>query len=280
MLDAVSEIDIALNDPSDARITDAVELANRVIWEDRPIRVRQVSQEDATVLSLRKEPLREGELRLIEIEGFDLTPCGGTHADRTGEVGLLAVRSWERAKGLTRVEFVAGRRALEDYNRSNRTARDVASLFSVGRDDAAASVARLVEENKQLSRRVRALEEITARVEAEDLVTETARNADGVRVIATILEDRDAESLRRLASALVTHAKTIALLGSREGEEARVVFARSNDTSVDMNALMREACAMLDGRGGGRADMAQGGGHNGANLESAIDGATRKLHDL
>ncbi|HYG79907.1 MAG TPA: alanyl-tRNA editing protein, partial [Pyrinomonadaceae bacterium] len=108
MLEQYCEVDIALEDPSEEKVEQAVELANRVIWEDRAVTVRQVTKEEAAGLPLRKETEREGELRLIEIEGFDLTPCGGTHARRTGEVGLIAARSFERAKGLTRVDFVAG----------------------------------------------------------------------------------------------------------------------------------------------------------------------------
>ncbi len=121
------------------------------------ITILNVSSDEAAELSLRKEPSREGELRLIEIEGFDLTPCGGTHAYRTGEVGMIAVRSWERAKGLTRIEFVAGVRALADYRRANKTAREIAALFSTGRDDAPQLAAHMVEENKELHRRIRLL---------------------------------------------------------------------------------------------------------------------------
>ncbi|MBV9211904.1 MAG: alanyl-tRNA editing protein, partial [Acidobacteria bacterium] len=79
MMEQVSEIDVALDNPTDEKIERAVLLANRVVWEDRPISAREVSRDEAARLSLRKESEREGLLRLIEIEGFDLTPCGGTH---------------------------------------------------------------------------------------------------------------------------------------------------------------------------------------------------------
>ena len=163
-----------------------------------------MTPEEAAELPLRKEPAREGELRLIEIEGFDLTPCGGTHAYRTGEVGMIAVRSWERAKGLTRIEFVAGTRALADYRRANKTAREVAALFSAGRDDAPKLAARMVEENKELHRRVRALEEIAAGVEAEELLADAStQRSDGARIVTQVFDDRDAESLKQLAQALI-----------------------------------------------------------------------------
>lgn len=277
MMEQASEIDVALDDPTADRIERAVGLANRIVWENRPVRVRQVTKEEAAQLPLRKDSAREGELRIIEIEGFDLSPCGGTHARLTGEIGLIAVRSWERAKGLARIEFVAGGRALADYERVNHTARSVAAMFSTGRDDAPASVARLIEEHKELMRRVRNLEEIAARVEAGELVGEARQHRNNLKIIARVFEGRDAEALKRLALALINHPGTIALLGSRDGDQARLIFARSADASGDMNALMREACVMLDGRGGGRPDIAQGGGHNTERLAEAIEQAARTL---
>jgi alanyl-tRNA synthetase len=279
MLDQYSEIDVALDDPTEEKIDKAVELANQIIWEDRAIHIRQVTKEEAANLPLRKDSAREGELRLIEIEDFDLTPCGGTHAGRTGEVGLIAVRSFERAKGLARIDFVAGGRALSDYRRINHTARSVAAMFSVGRDEAPAAVARLLEENKQLTRRIRAMEEITARVEAEELLSEARILSDGVKLCARVFENRDADSLKKLAQAIIAHPATIALLGSRETDAARLVFARSQDSPGDMNALLREACQLLDGRGGGRADMAQGGGSKLDKLDEAIKNAALHLTD-
>src|SRR5215813_6861613 len=150
VLDESCEIDVDLKNPTNEVIERAVELGNNVVWEDREIVIHHVNSEEAASLPLRKEPAHEGELRLIEIQGFDLTPCGGTHAYRTGEVGMIAVRSWERAKGLTRIEFVAGIRALNDYRRANKSARDVAALFSAARDDSPSLAARAIEENKEL----------------------------------------------------------------------------------------------------------------------------------
>jgi alanyl-tRNA synthetase len=269
VLDASCEIDVELNNPTTDVIERAVELANNVIWEDRAIVIRNVTSGEAAELSLRKEPARDGDLRLIEIEGFDLTPCGGTHAYRTGEVGMIAVRSWLRAKGLTRIEFVGGVRALADYRKANRSAREVAALFSTGRDDAPQYAAQMVEEQKELNRRVRLLEEIAAGAEAERLLA-TASNG----VVTQILDGRDAESLKKLAHALTAHPRMVALLASRDKDTARLVFARSADASGDMNALMCEACSMLDGRGGGKPDLAQGGGKN---VDKIADALTRAL---
>lgn len=284
VLETTCEIDVDLNNPSNETIERAVELANNVVWEDRGITIHNVSSEEAAAMPLRKEPAREGELRLIEIEGFDLTPCGGTHAYRTGEVGMIAMRSWERAKGLTRIEFVAGVRALADYRKANRTARDVAALFSTGRDDAPRYAAHMVEENKELHRQVRLLEEVAAGVEAERLLSSALVQPDGTRIVSHVFDSRDSQSLshgaeflKKLAHALMLKPRTIALLASREKDAARLVFARSTDAPGDMNALMREACTLLDGRGGGKPDLAQGGGKNVSRLTEALDHAAQSL---
>lgn len=270
VLDQSCEIDVDLNNPSDEVIERAVELANNVIWEDRQITIRNVTAEEATSLSLRKDPAREGELRLIEIEGFDMTPCGGTHAYRTGEVGMIAVRTWQHAKGLTRIEFVAGTRALADYRRANKSAREIAALFSTGRDDAPALAIHMMHENKELNRRVRVLEEVTAGIEAQNLLTGARVRDDGTRVIAKTFDSKDADGLKKIAHSLIANPRVIALLGSDENETARLVFARSTDVADDMNALMRKACELLDGKGGGKPDMAQGGGKNVEKLDEAI----------
>jgi len=277
VLDQACEIDVDLNNPRNEAIERAVELANNVIWEDRQIVIRNVSSAEAADLPLRKSSEREGDLRLIEIDGFDLTPCGGTHAYRTGEVGMIAVRSWERAKGLTRIEFVAGTRALADYRRANKTAREIAALFSTGRDDAAASASHMHEENKELHRRVRLLEDIAAGVEARNLFDEARPDESGTRVITHVFDEKDLDSLKKVAHALTANAQTIALLGSRDKGTVRLVFARSHDVAGDMNELMKAACEILDGRGGGRPDMAQGGGKNVDKIDEALTAAAAKL---
>src|SRR5205809_2045192 len=273
------EIDVDLDNPTTERIERAVDLANQIVWESRPINVKHITSEEAASLPLRKEPAREGELRLIEIDDFDLTPCGGTHAKSTGEVGVIAARSWERAKGLTRIQFMAGIRVLSDYRKANRTAMDVAGLFSAGREDSPALIAKLIEENQKLSRRVRELDEIGCRVEAEELlkhgvsssIVKEASLDDAARlVVAKVFNERDADSLEHLALALIAHPNVVALLGSRDREAARLVFARSPEATGDMNALMRKACEVIDGRGGGKPDMAQGGGRNVEKILEAI----------
>ncbi|HKV38146.1 MAG TPA: alanine--tRNA ligase-related protein, partial [Blastocatellia bacterium] len=272
-----STIDIELANPTADHMHAAEDVANSVIFDDRPMRVHLVSEEEAARLPLRKESAVRGTIRVIEVQDFDWSPCGGTHAARAGQVGLVAIKSFERAKKMTRVEFACGHRALVDYRIANQTATAVARLFSTERDSGPQSVDRLIQENKSLKRRVRELLEIALVGEAEQLLAGAARcsmpglvpdSPEGpavFRVVRARFDGRDPEELRLLAHKVIERGRAVALLGTSEGTTAKVVFARSADlelgrspeVSLNMGVLLTEACQMLGGRGGGKAEMAQ-----------------------
>lgn len=275
LTDRAAEIDLALElqpDAIAAAVARAEELANQIVFDDREVRSCVVTPEEAARLPLRKESFVEGCVRVVEIADFDWSPCGGTHARRTGEVGLIAVRRYERTKRLTRVEFVCGVRALRDYRAANVAALAVAERCSVGREQAAEAVARMIEENKRLLRRVRALGDLAAKVEAEEIV-KSIEPVNGLRVVVRIYDDRDFDEIKMLAHRLAAHTSVTALLAARDGETVRLVFARSADVKAEMGTLMKESCERLGGRGGGASDFAQGGG----SCRAALDPVLREV---
>jgi|SRR5262245_18171736 len=278
----LTEIDLTLDSSPEMIeevIDQAQELANSIVFDNREIRAHEVTPEEAARLPLRKESFITDLVRVIEIDGFDWSPCGGTHAKRTGELGLIAVRSWERAKKMARIHFVCGIRALHDYRAANQVADAVALRFSVARDQADASVARLIDENKQLLRRVRELAGITAKVEAQEMI-EATNKVNGVRIVSRVFEDRDFEELKLLAHRLADQDGGIALLATRQKDKAQLVFACSNDVSADMNEMIKIACQKLEGRGGGKAGFATGGGAQVGELENAIELVRDELRNI
>ena len=279
IFDRVAEIDLTLDAPPD-ELADAMvraeELANAVVFDDRAVRLHTVTPAEAAQLPLRKESFNTDCIRVVEIADFDWSPCGGTHAQRTGEVGLIAVRSWERAKRMTRVQFVCGGRALRDYRAANQTATSVARRLSVGRDEAPEAVARLLEEHRQLGRRARALVELAIKAEAQELFDATPMTHKR-RIIRHIFDDRDLDEVKLLAHRLVTYDGVVVLLATRTRDMARLAFARSADLAVEVNTLLHSVCERLGGRGGGKADFAQGGGTRVAELERALVEAAAAL---
>src|SRR5215475_258878 len=268
----VAEIDLTLEAPPEALATaigQAEELANAVVFDDRPVRLHTVTPAEAAQLPLRKESFNTDCIRVVEIADFDWSPCGGTHAQRTGEVGLIVVRSWERAKRMTRVQFVCGGRALRDYRAANQTATSVARRLSVGRDEALEAVARLLEEHKQLERRARALVELATRAEAQELLAATPATPRP-RVIVRIFDDRDFDDVKRLAHRLVADQGVLVLLATRTREMVRLVCTRSAELSVEANILLQPVCEQLGGRSGGKPEFAQGSGTRVAELERVM----------
>ena len=271
-----STIDIELQAPTIEIMRAAEDIANNVIFEDRPMRVHLVNEDEASRLPLRKESVVRGDIRVIEIENFDWSPCGGTHAARTGQIGLIAIKSFERAKKMTRVEFVCGNRALADYRLANNTAVAVARLFSAERDSTPELVARAIQESKSTKRRVRDLLERAMSAEAAELLEASTKFGD-FKIIDAVFEARDVEEVQVLAAKIVQREPAIALLATKNDGAARLVFARSPSLHQDMGQLIARACETLGGRGGGRPDTAQGGGPNLANIELAIKEAREKV---
>lgn len=133
-----------------------------------------------------------------------------------------------------------------------------------------------LQENKSLHKRVRELLEVAMRAEASELL-DAAVERNGFKIVQAIFEGRELEEARILASQIVRREPSVALLGTRNTDGARLVFARSTSLTQNMGQLLAEACAMLGGRGGGRPDSAQGGGPNADKLEDAIRVAFDKL---
>lgn len=247
---------------SNEEVAGVEEEANRIVWEDRPVSVRFVSDEEAAKLPLRKDPTRAGRLRLVEIEGADLSACGGTHVATTGAIGIIAVSSCERFKGGTRVEFLCGGRALERY----RLLRDVTDAavrtLSVLPAELPAAIERAQSENKDLRRVIKDLQERLADHEAAALSARATR-VGGVALVVETLEGFDAQGMKHLASAIAGRpAHAVALLSARS--PALVAVARSKDVAIDSASVLRVLMDRFGGRGGGRPDSAQGGGLNGS----------------
>jgi alanyl-tRNA synthetase len=225
------------------------------------VSVRFVPAAEAAALKLRKEPSRAGTLRLIDVADFDLSACGGTHVSRTGAIGLIAVMAWERFRGGTRLTFACGNRAL----RILRTYRDALSgsirALSVLPEELPGAIDRMQAESRDLRRTLRTMQEALAGQEAARLVAE-APVVEGVRVVARAVEGWDAAGLKAMAAAAASGGSVaVALLSA--SSPAVAVVARSRDVKADAQAVLKVLTAEFGGRGGGKPDLAQGGGLDG-----------------
>lgn len=252
-------IDLARPDLTPTHRQQVENLANQVIWENRPITARLVSLAEAKTLPLRKIPTAQsGELRLIEIDRFDLTACGGTHVAHTGEVGLLKIVKVERHRGQVRVEFHCGQRAVRDYEHKHQIVTELIDLLTTGAPEIIPAVQRLQLELKESSRQLKQREAELLTLEVEHL-RQAAQPIGNFRLVMQVWNGREPAALRALAAALTAEPGMIVLLGLA-GSKSHLLFARSADVPLAMNQLIQPALQQLGGRGGGTAVLAQGGG--------------------
>ncbi len=267
-----STIDLAIAITAD-QVAAAEAEANRIVWEDRPVGVRFASADEARQLPLRKESLREGTLRLVDVEGFDLSACGGTHVSRSGGIGVIAVCGTERFKGGTRIEFVCGGRALTRFRQQRAVLAAVTRQLSVVPAELAAAIERLQSENKAQRTLARSLQSQLVGYEARTL-TDAAESSGGRRLVVRRIEGFDAQGLKALAMAIVATPGCVACLLNAETPPLLIV-ARSGDVALDSAVVLRGLIERFGGKGGGRPELAQGGGLTGE--PDAILGAAREL---
>ena len=226
---ASATIDLA-REVSVDEVRRAEDEANRVVWEDRPVAIRVATAEEAAQLPLRKASLRTGSIRMIDIDDFDLSACGGTHVSRTGVVGIIAIAGAEKFRGGSRVEFVCGRRALVRFRALRGAMSDATRVLSVTPAELATAIERLQIESKQQQRTIRGLHEQLAAHEGRSLIQRARRLSDRL-VVAEALDGWDAVGLKALAMAAVSEEPTAAVALFSRAEPALVVIARGGAVS-------------------------------------------------
>jgi len=256
------------------QIEGAERLANEIILENRTVQIRFVTQEEAGKLGLRKVPAGDrDELRIIEIQDFDLSACGGTHVNQTGQIGCINLRKSERVRQGWRVEFVAGQRAVATARRDFTTLTEAAGLFSAHIYDLPTQARKSLDEIRSLRKqREQSLEEL-AEALATAILAEIPET-DGRKIVVHTLADRDMNFLKLLAQRLTRRsANVIALLGTTSPQPS-LVFAQSAGQAADMGVLMKETLAKFGGRGGGSKDVAQGGLPTAESVKTSLDHAS------
>ena len=257
----------------------AEDLANTVVFENRQAVARFVPDEEVPSLPLRKALVHEGPVRVVEIPELDCSACGGTHVRSTGEIGMIKITRSERRGNETRVEFLCGGRALGDYRAKNALLMDLAREYTVGHWEVADLVHRLAGELKESRRELRHARDALLDAEAAALWHQGAM-VGPARVVHAHLPGRAPDDLKHLAQRLVEHERTAVLLGSGQaGQKGFFTFARSADLDLHMGTLVRQACQIIGGGGGGRPEFAQGGGPQGDLVSPALQSVLASLAD-
>jgi alanyl-tRNA synthetase len=268
-------IDLDAEGISQQQLSEAERLANTIIYENRPIAVRIVPETEVPALGLRKESQRPGPLRVVSVEDFDVSACGGTHVRRTGEIGSIVIRKVERVNRQARVEFVCGRRSLVSGQRDLESLSLVARQFSVGLSEVPARVEKQIEETRQLRKALQGKNKMLAALLAKELYAQ-APERQGRRIVKQLFEDEEMEFLKLLAQAALSQGNCVVLLGS-VGAQVALLFAQSDSLPGDLRQILPACSQLIDGKGGGTRTLVQAGGKNASQLQQALDLAERQI---
>jgi alanyl-tRNA synthetase len=265
--DTPSTIDLEVGAVDEETLRRAEEFANGIFFEDRPVKTFYVTDADVPNLPFRKPPKVSGRIRVVEVDGFDLTPCGGTHVTQTGMIGMLKIVRTERVKQKLRIHFVAGLQALEFFQQVQTSAQGAALLLDTGVDDLVASVEKMQAQSKQAQSELDSLRGIVLGVEADKLSAD-AEAVGELRLVTALFENRPASELRSLANKLRNEPGMVVVLATFDGSKLSMVAACADGTNVDARTLLNNHLAPIGGSGGGSLTLAQGGG---ATNKSALE---------
>jgi alanyl-tRNA synthetase len=239
--------------------------ANALVGEARPV---VVTFEDArSAAGLRKPSDRDGTLRVVSIEAIDRSACGGTHVRTTAEIGPILLRSNEKIRKATRIEFVCGQRAVARARKDFESLRAIAASLSSSLDDAAGLVGAQADRLKESDSARKTLAQELATYRARERYDAAPADANGVRTIvlrdAATMDDARAIAQAAFGLSRVVVVGTIAAPPS-------VLVAASEDSGVDAGKLLKATLAAVNGRGGGSPRLAQGSVPDAAALDRAV----------
>lgn len=256
------------------RDAERVELrANEVVFEDRPVKTYFLSEDELEKIPLRKPPEKIGSIRVVEVNGFDYSACGGTHCRRTGEVGMIKITKWERIRNNLRFEFVCGKRALRDYALKNILLHRLSLRFSAGEERLESSVENLFSELKSLRKTIKNLEEKIIHYEAAEIV----QKAEG-KIIEKIFERRPLEEVKFLALQIIRSGDFIVLFGLKGEARNHLVLARSESFSFDWREIVPSLCDLLRGKGGGSPSLVEMAAEKETDIRPALAKALDFVH--
>lgn len=226
------------------------EKANGMIWENLEISAVYPEKDELDAMEYRSKKELTGAVRIVSIPGGDVCACCGTHVERTGEIGLVKFLSMIHYKGGVRISLLCGKRAVEDYERKRDQVQKISVLLSARPGEIARAVEKLKEDEAKLQEKL---------VAAYDklIASEVRGIKEGDGDIFILEPDFEAIQLRHLVNRLLEEKKgrtVLALGGAAEGSFLYVLGSRDGD----MRQLSRELNGLLNGRGGGSAQMAQG----------------------
>lgn len=255
--------------------------ANNIIRQNIPLETLTPSKKELKKIWIRRDlPDTTDEIRIVKIGDLDSNACCGVHPKSTLDLRMIKIIKWEKNRGATRIEYLAGKRAIDYVLKRDLYLNDICKYLSCGEEEAIKGIKNIhdkVEETLSVNKK---LEEIVANYEIKDMIKNAAKVKDLSIVIKTY-ENENLKYVSKVASKISDEENAVALIGLKNEDKVNLIFACSKGlNNINMNNLLKDSMTLVDGRGGGSPILAQGGGKNNGNLETALNYAFTKIEKL
>lgn len=246
------DLDIALTDDM---IEQAEQLSNKIIYENKKVTARTYAYEDALKLNLRKTPIKLDFLRIINIENYDYNACGGTHVNNTGEIGIIKVTKTEKYKSGTRVEFLCGKRALNDFILKNKNILDLSAILTCRADMILDNFEKILNDNKKLKKDNNNFKNELNEYKAGEIKNNTI-SKEGINYIFIKL-DKDVKDLRFICSKISEDDNYVTVLVSEIDNACNLVIGQSKNLKFNLKSIFEQCKSLINGNGGGNNYLLQ-----------------------
>ena len=254
-----STLDLIGTQINKSDLEQAESLANRIIYENHLVKTYFVTPDELKSIPLRRPPKVTENIRIVEIDGYDYSPCGGTHVLQTGSIGLVKVLKAERQNDRLRIYFIAGLQAMEIFSQMYDLFSSLANQMSISWQDIPEVVSKQADQLNNLQKDFQALRQASIKYEAHELV-EKAEEYAGIRLLRASFEGRPVNELRMMAEELKQIPDLVAFLATYDGQKASLVVICGEASGKDARQLLTNKLALIGGKGGGDPRLAQGGG--------------------
>ncbi|MFS0863839.1 alanyl-tRNA editing protein [Fredinandcohnia sp. 179-A 10B2 NHS] len=246
----IVSIDLSIPELTEEQLLHIEKQVNQFIFENRELKTYFVTKEEAKSLPLRKQPEVEGDLRIVEIEGIDTSACAGTHVTRTGELGLLKLLKTEKSKGNTRVYFIYGLRALQDYQASHSVITTIATKYSTNREGLLEKLSKMELESKQQQKEIDTLKDELNRFKAMELIQNHSEP-----IITETFNDKTVKELQGIAKQITDQTNNIVILTTTL--ENKLLLAQNGTHPLHCGQIFKQELQNYNGKGGGNNTSAQ-----------------------
>jgi alanyl-tRNA synthetase len=267
--DSYTSVEIDSSQISDDQINAVEKLANQTIGENIPVKIHLVDPEEVHQYHLRRPPPNVDKVRIVEIEGFDNSSCGGTHVSRTGEVEIIKIIGQERIRGHVRLLAKIGQRAMDDYGKKIRLIQELNQMLSCGDEDILGRV-------NDLDNRIRELNRELAGAQAELMVAlaekalQNAKTMSGIKCITKVFDNIDVKAMKAFLDPILVKKNRIVLIINKNGKNLNWMVGHSLKSDFNLNLLVKPILPLISGQGGGKPDLIQGGGSKGDGIQEFI----------